>query len=362
MIEDKNVKGGITLDENKEFMNDETITENDTTETAAEAAEAVTETTAEAQETVQEAAEEAQETVQEAAEETGEAVSDAADTAEQAVAEAEEAVPAVPEKKKPMLQKPIIIACVIVVAALLGVLIFNLFFNTKIEGTWHYARQVPMMADNATSDEPEMTTVDYYFSFTGDKVSATIGNVTSHGTYALSKNAEGKSMLTMDLVDTLTSYNFLPYGEYQVSFSGNAFTGRKMVLTTDQNGEATIEMESAGFKAPKVEREGEFKPNDAIIGTWVFQQEGFDLKYDFEKDGTATYEEKVSQMNPYTGTMMNTDYTIDGIYEVTDDVITLKFIYTKESSMDIAYSMEGDTLYVNGYPFVREGAATVDQK
>ena len=37
MIEDKNVKGGITLDENKEFMNDETITENDTTETAAEA-------------------------------------------------------------------------------------------------------------------------------------------------------------------------------------------------------------------------------------------------------------------------------------------------------------------------------------
>ena len=39
MIEDKNVKGGITLDENKEFMNDETITENDTTETAAEEAE-----------------------------------------------------------------------------------------------------------------------------------------------------------------------------------------------------------------------------------------------------------------------------------------------------------------------------------
>ena len=351
MIEIKIVKGGITLDENKEFMNDETITENDTTEAAAATADAVTE-----------AAEEAKETVEETAVATTEAAQEITESIEQTTAAVENAVSYAPEQKKPMLQKPIIIACVIVVAALLGVLIFNLFFNTKIEGTWHYARQVPMMADNATSDEPEMTTVDYYFNFTGDKVSATIGNVTSHGTYTVTKNAEGKSMLAMDLVDTLTSYNFLPYGEYQIAFSGNAFTGRKMVLTTDQNEEATIEMESASYKAPKTEREGEFKPNDAIIGTWVFQQEGFDLKYDFKKDGTATYEEKVSQMNPYTGTMMNTDYTIDGIYEVTDDVITLKFIYTKESSMDIAYSMDGDTLLVNGYPFVREGAATVDQK
>ena len=270
--------------------------------------------------------------------------------------------PEQPQKSKPLVMKPILIAAGIVLVVALAVIVIRLFFNSSVEGTWHYVREVPMMAADATSDEAvETVNVDYYFTFEGNnKVSATIGTITSRGTYEITKNAEGKSAITMNLTDLITSYNFLPYGEYDLSVSGNAFTGRKLVMTTSQSESATVEMESASYTAPKIERENEFTTNDDIVGKWNFSQEGYDLSYDFAKDGTVKYSEYVTQTNPYTGMDMTIDYTINGIYEATDNTITVHFIYTKDSSMDIVYTLENNTLYINGFPFVKEGTATAD--
>ncbi len=191
-------------------------------------------------------------------------------------------------------------------------------------------------------------------------MTATIGTITSKGTYEITKNAEGKSAISMTLTDLITSYNFLPYGEYDLSVSGNAFTGRKLVMSTSQDESATIEMESASYTAPEITRENEFTVKEDIVGTWEFSQTGYDLSYTFTQDGKVQYNEYVTQTNPYTGMEMTIDYTINGIYDVTDNTITIHFIYTKDSSMDIVYSLENNTMYINGFPFTKAGTASAD--
>lgn len=337
------------MDENKEF-NTEAVTE------AAEAAEQTAETVAETTET---AAEQTAETVAETTETAAEAAAAFGEELAETGAEAAEAA-AAPQKPKSKLMKPIVIAACIVAVVAIAAIVLRLFFNSSVEGTWHYVRSVPMLAADATSDEAvENVDVDYYFTFNGDNtVNATIGTVTSSGTYTVSKNSEGKSVMTMDLTDLITSYNFLPYGEYELNVSGNVFTGRQLLLTTPSDETATIEMKSEGYTAPKIERENEFTPNEDIVGKWIFNQEGYNLSYEFTKDGKAYYHENVTQMNMYTGANMTIDYAIEGIYDVEDTAITMHFYYTKDSSMDIAYQLDGDMLYINGFPFVREGAAT----
>ena len=314
------------MDENKEF-NNETVSEENVTNTEAEAAETAAEVT--------EAAEDAAEAAEEAAEESAEVISEADTAFGEELAEVEADAPAEAPKKKSLIMKPVLIAAGIVIVVALAALVIRLFFNTGLDGTWHYVRQVPMLASDATSDEAvENVDVDYYFTFSGSEVKATIGTVTSKGTYEVHKNDDGKSVMTMELTDLITSYNFLPYGEYEVNVSGNAFTGRKLTLTTASDESATIEMTSASYSAPEIKRENDFTPVE------------------------ATYHEKVSQMNMYTGANMTIDYTIEGIYDVNDTSITMHFYYTKDSSMDITYQSDGDTLYINGFPFVKEGTAT----
>lgn len=341
------------MDENKEF-NNETVSEENLSDIEAEVTEAVEETA----ETVEETAEDAAETAENAVDEAVENIEDTPAFGDE-LAETEADVPAKTEEKKSIIMKPILIAAGIVIVVALAALVIRLFFNTGLDGTWHYVRQVPMLASDATSDEAvENVDVDYYFTFSGSEVKATIGTVTSKGTYEVHKNDDGKSVMTMELTDLITSYNFLPYGEYEVNVSGNAFTGRKLTLTTASDESATIEMTSASYSAPEIKRENDFTPVESIQGKWIFNQEGYDLSYEFSKDGTATYHEKVSQMNMYTGANMTIDYTIKGIYDVNDTSITMHFYYTKDSSMDITYQSDGDTLYINGFPFVKEGTAT----
>ncbi len=343
------------MDENKEF-NNETVSDEDVNNT-----EAAADVSGTAEENTEEAAADTAETVEDNTDEVLADDTAAGEFAEELAEVGEDAAATAPAKKS-IIMKPILIAACIVFVVALAALVIRLFFNTGVDGTWHYEREVPMMASDATDDQAvENVVVDYYFTFNNGEVEATIGTVTSKGTYEVTKNSDGKSVMTMDLTDLITSYNFLPYGEYEISVSGNVFTGRKLTLSTSASETATIEMTSGSYTAPTLEREGEFTPVEEIEGKWLFNQEGYDLSYEFTKDGKAVYHEKVSQMNMYTGSYMTVDYTIEGIYEVNDSAISLHFYYTKESSMDITYQSDGDTLYINGFPFTKEGTSTADQ-
>lgn len=321
------------MDENKELLNEEVISDTDT-----ENNEQVTENT------------------------------DEAVTAEEDTQQAEgenQADEATAKEKSNVIMKPIVIAAGIVICAALVALVIRLFFNSSIEGTWHYVREVMVPATDASADEPyETINVDYFFDFDKDNVvSATIGTVTSKGTYQVSKNEEGKSVITMDLPDLITGYNFLPYSEYELSVSGNAFTGRRITMAAqaeDESEPSVFEFQSSKYIAPEITREGEFKLNKDIVGTWVYNQDNCNIVYEFSEDGTAFYQEQMSQVNMYTGSIVNIDYSLNGLYTVGDDMITVSYYYTDDTTMNISYVLDGDTLYVNGYPFTKQTAATQD--
>lgn len=316
------------------------------------------------QQAVQNAAEEIETAADAETAEAVEAAADAAETESEAPAEAFGEVPMdepAPTKKKPILQTTIIISIIIVCVAVITALAIKLFFNNDISGTWHLVREVQVMDDGATSDEATHSlNVDYYFDFKSDgTVTSTIGTVTGTGTYTTSKDEDGNSVVTMNIYDTLTQY-FLD-GDYTMELSGNAFTGRNMKFTSVNNTELTYEFESASYTAPEITREGEFTPNDDIIGTWTYSTGEFKLVYEFDKDGKAKYIEQAMSINPYTYSYINIDISMEGIYTVKDDTVTISYFFLEQASRDMKFRLDGDVLYINDYPFTKDGAATVDQ-
>lgn len=359
------------MDENKDKITEE-LTEN----------EALTEDTQNAEQVAEELTEEAaqvEEAVAETAEETAEAAAETADNAEEAVDGAAEEVTETAEdtaeavtdeaalseieapKKKPMLQKTIVISLIIVCLAAVAAVVIGLFFNNDVTGTWHLVRQVEVSSEAATSDEAgNKLNVDYYFTFNKDgSVTSTIGTVTGKGTYTMSKDENGNNVINMNMYDTLTQY-FLN-GDYTVEYSGNIFTGKKMKFTMADNAERNYEFESASYKAPELKREGEFEKNDELVGKWVYSTGEFNLIYEFKEDGTAAYTEQAMTINPYTYTPINVDIEMRGIYSVKDSTVTISYYFLEQSDKDITVKADGDVLYINNYPFVREGAATPDQ-
>lgn len=347
------------MDENKDKITEE-LTEN---EALTEDAQAIEETAAEAAEDLTETVDETAEDVSSAVEETIETVDESADdTLAQTEGETEvSANQEIAPKKKPMLQKTIVISLIIVCLAAVAALVFGLFFNNDVTGTWHLVRQVEVGSEAATSDEADNTlNIDYYFTFNNDgSVTSTIGTVASTGTYTMSKNEDGKSVINIDIYDTLTQY-FLN-GDYTVEYSGNIFTGKKMKFTMSDNEERSYEFESASYKAPELKREGEFEKKDEIVGKWIYNTGEFNLIYEFNADGTAKYTEQAMTINPYTYSPINVDIEMNGIYDINDDTLTISYFFLEQSSKDITVKADGDVLYINNYPFTREGAATPDQ-
>lgn len=338
------------MDENKDLKTPETP-ENEGTVT-------------EDSQVIDEVAEETAEAVTETAENTaesfdsfyGEINSDAEGIAEQPALAGE-----AQKTKKPLIQKTIIISFVIVIIAAIAAMAIKLFVNNDINGTWHLVREVQVMSENATSDEAKSSlNVDYYFTFKNDgTVTSTIGTVSGSGTYKMSKNDEGKNVVTVNIYDTLTQY-FLD-GEYTVELSGNVFTGKKMRFSKPGAEDQTYEFESASYKAPEIERKEDFEKNDDVTGKWVYSTGEFKLAYEFKEDGTARYTEQAMSINPYTYTPINIDITMDGIYTVKDETLTITYFFLEQSDRDITVRRDGDVLYINDYPFTKEGAATVDQ-
>lgn len=359
------------MDENKTFpTNGDTeassVTDTETTENEAVAADI-------AADTAETAAEEMTETAENAVEETTETAETAAeettDTAEDAVGEttdsltepAQAAVVQKPAKKKRVLQGSIIISLVIVALTAVALLVFMLFFNNTITGGWHYLRHI-QVSENPSDDDFD---ADYYFEFNSDgTVSYTIGTVTSRGTYSITNDEDGNTVFTCDLVDS-ASYSPMFYGKYTYEITGNAFSGRTLTLKSTEYDQLQFEMTSGGYTAPELKHEQEFKPNDALIGTWVYEQDGYVLTYESNADGTACYSEKVSTVNPYTGMMQNIDVSINGIYDLSKDKITLLYYFAKTDKpgkMEINYSLDGNTLEINNLKFQKQDPASVDQK
>lgn len=245
-----------------------------------------------------------------------------------------------PTKKKHLVQVPIIISLVIVAVVALGFLVFKCFFDTSIVGTW--------VQDNseASADEASETSDDGlgkpYYVFNNDFTATVyVGTIKYAGEYTVETGEDGTRTVTLNI----------PAANLQASFayevSGNIFTGRKLVFTNTYY-DSSIELNSANCVIPDLDVDESFEPSDKITGKWIYSDGYSEFSYEFRNDGTIT----LNQLD---------QLIVDGVYTYTDDIITMKYYASDEATMEIAYSVDGDTMYINGYPYVREGSASADQ-
>ena len=354
------------MDDNKEILNQN-----------AEAAEAAAE---QAQSEVFENAENAAENIAEATSEAENAAESEAQLPEFPGAfESDGAALQAPKQKKRLIQTPVLIAFILVCAVAVGFFVFKLFLNNDVAGTWVYKYPQPtaeeMMGLESTIDEADRDYVDYYFDFQstpadlGENSSAegariakvTIGTLTYEGYYLTSTGDDG-STLSVTVPNVMT-------GSFTYELSGNIFTGREMKLISpyaDESGDGEFIFKSASLNIPKIEREGEFKPDEKLYGKWIYDDGTNILSYDFREDGTAQYAEKISSASMY-GEPMVSKINLDAIYTCEDGTFTLYYYYTdlyvsgSANEMAATYSLDGDKLTINGIEFVREGASTSDE-
>ncbi len=241
-------------------------------------------------------------------------------------------------KKKRLIQVPIIISIVIVLVVVASFFVYKSFFNTSIVGSW-------TVKNTASADEASLegdNAQKSYYTFKEDgTASITIGSMSMVGTYSLVENKEDGSLSLEAYIPSVMQ------GTFEFEISGNAFTGRTLVLT-DTYYSQSYEFESAELVIPKLKPADDFKADEKLVGTWTYD-DGFNkLSYNFRKDGTAT----INQMDMLYA---------EGVYSVTDKQIVVTYMAYEESEMIIDYIYKDNALIIDGYEFVKEGTATADE-
>ena len=342
------------MDDNKEILNQNTQNAEAAAEQAAENAAGAAEAAAES---VENAAENAAEAVAEGAENAANAVAEGVENAAQTASAltdslegaASQIAPEAPKKKKRLIQTPVIIAFALVCAVALGFFFFYLFFNNDVAGTWVYKYPQPtqeeMMGLESTIDEADRDYVDYYFDFQntaaemqegssieGAKVAkVTIGTLTYEGYYLTSATEEGSTL-------TVTVPNVMS-GSFDYELSGNMFTGRELKLISPyadqtQGGEGEFIFKSATYSVPKLEREGEFHKDDAIVGEWTYKNEVGEQTFVFEDDGSYSLKTMAN----------NVIQSQHGIYDCQNGQLTIYYQYLNDQAQTFKYTIAGNKL------------------
>ena len=288
-------------------------------------------------------AEETLDTASEDAEKAGIAADDKATEADNTVSDAETPDTektedeAKPEKKKPFLQPPIIIACCIVLAAILGFLVYIAFFLKEPENvTW--------------SDEINGTKV--YLEFKSDGTyTGYFGSVELIGSFQKTKDDEGKNSIAIDQ----NFGNFIQGMPATYTITGSKILGnQKMTCSYGEDREFTM-TQAKRDKSP-LELPEDFTPDDNLTGSWVVKYMNYDvIKATFNKDGSM-----VLEMNQGATVKYNGIYTIDG------STINFTYYLTDSTVVPLNYTIDGDYMNFMGYNFVRVGSdaekSTADQQ
>ena len=244
-------------------------------------------------------------------------------------------------KKKPFIQLPIIIAAALVLAVALGFFIFKGFFDTSLPGTWIFEQD--LQSSESTEDEADGTKILNYFTFNDDgELTVTVGTISYIGTYSISNDEESNNKILTMYVPSVIN------GTFNMEVSGNIFTGRTLTLANTSSTDTKFELKSGKYTAPEIKRDGDFTPNEALIGKWTYDDGLYNLSFEFNKDGTATYTE-------------NKQIKFDGIYSYTDSTITLTYYTIQEATMEANYTISDDSIVINGITFTKDTGSTSDE-
>lgn len=258
------------------------------------------------------------------------------ETAEEMQAETE----ITPTKKKRLLNTPIIIAICVLAAAIVGLIVCLFVFGNGVTGTY------------------EMTGSDgytYYYTFAKDnKVTMNFGTISFVGEYEnqISEESGEKTIFVNQYYGEL-------YGSYTYEISGNNFFGTKtIVLTpTEDTSQMTgntepITLTKAKAPTPKdlLKKPENFTTDEQIIGDWEYNFEDYGVKYvfTFKNDGTM-------QINQYDSIIYDCVYTVDS------NKVVCTFYTSEETSQELEYTCDGETLNIMGLSCHRVGAETVNE-
>ena len=220
-------------------------------------------------------------------------------------------------KKKSIIQLPIIIGIVIVAVAAATLFVIKGFFDTSIVGTW--IESVDVTGNSASSDEASK--VDVYYTFNGDNtLNYRIGSMVWNGTYTVSTDDSGKQTLAMTLNGNETSCNY--------AVSGNMFSGRTLELSTSTAANK-VKLKSGSEVKPELKVDKDFKADKKITGSWTYD------------DGTV----EINQSDALN---------VDGTYLIKNGTIIIKYYYTDEVEMDVAYSVESNGLKLNDILYTKD--------
>jgi len=234
-----------------------------------------------------------------------------------------------PDKKSLGLQKPILIACCILLASIIafGAFVgYTKLFGKGVEGTWVLAEQAEQ--DEAKAGGNGVT----YFTFKEDGTAyMTIGSMTVDGQWAYDTEAETKTI-------QVAVYYFFN-GTFTAEVEGNAFEGKTLKLSNESG--TLYEFVSSTVPEMLPEADEKAKTDASLTGVWCNEQSG--NFYTFNEDGTCLIEQPSAFL------------TIEGRYSVNKDKIVLTYIATEEVETELPYSKNDDgTITIDSLVYTKQ--------
>lgn len=242
------------------------------------------------------------------------------------------------KKKKSFIQLPVIISLAILILVALGFLVFKVFFNTSVVGTWTV--KITASADEATTATADEAAKNYYTFEDDGTASIHLGSMRMMGTYSLNTSDEGTKTIDISIPSALE-------GSFEYTVTGNEIAGRTLTLKDTYYGQS-IDLESAKLVIPELKPDAGFKPNDKLTGKWVYDDGYYKMSYELREDGTAT----VNQSDILFA---------DGVYNYNDNTITIKYFTNQESVMELNYELKDNSIIINGIQFKKDTGSSSDE-
>ncbi len=248
-------------------------------------------------------------------------------------------------KKSPVIQHTILISLAIVAAAILATVVCRLFFfnsalDTDFFGNskatvWHYSEENASTADEATD-------YDYNLTFDNGRLTVNVGTMEIVGKYtikpiteedaAVIKDGDSKTGTSMMVIENTIRFD----GKYTYNVSGNVFSGKTMTLTNVNNENSVFEFDSKPADMPEVERKGEFKKDEKLVGKWEYRDELGTVEYEFTDDGNFSRTDK----------LVDSIQSIKGIYTCKDSVFTYTINFGGPTDIPRNYELKDGNLIV----------------
>lgn len=242
------------------------------------------------------------------------------------------------KKKKSFMQLPVVISLAILILVALGFLVFKVFFNTSVVGTWTV--KTTASADEATTATADEAAKNYYTFEDDGTASIHLGTMRMMGTYSLNTSDEGTKTIDISIPSALE-------GTFEYTVTGNELAGRTLTLKDTYYGQS-IDLESSKLVIPDMKPDADFKPNDKLTGKWIYDDGYYKMSYELNEDGTAT----VNQSDILFA---------DGVYNYTDNTITIKYYTNQESVMELNYELKDNSIIINGIQFNKDTGSSSDE-